>query len=150
ELRRNAERGVSAVTFSESPYGLGFPTLHSGYWDPFFAACADTDTVINLHVGSSGSVCRPAPDSPPSVMTALFPLNGIMAAVDWVFAGIPSRFPGIKIVLSEAGVSWVPMVLERLQRAYDRRGEWAEMPISDLDPVEVFRRNFWFASIEDP
>jgi hypothetical protein len=26
--------------------------FHSGYWDPFFAACAETSTVLCLHIGS--------------------------------------------------------------------------------------------------
>ena len=45
EIRRNAERGVRAVTFSEIPTHLGLPSIHSGYWDPFFAACEETGTV---------------------------------------------------------------------------------------------------------
>ncbi|HXA32277.1 MAG TPA: hypothetical protein VNV87_08465, partial [Acidimicrobiales bacterium] len=32
EVRRNAERGFKAVTFSEGPYALGLPSLHSGHW----------------------------------------------------------------------------------------------------------------------
>jgi predicted TIM-barrel fold metal-dependent hydrolase len=150
EIHRNADRGMTAVSFSENPYLLGFPSLHSGYWDPFLAACADTETVINLHVGSSGSVCRPAPDSPPMVLVALFPLNGIMAIVDWIFGKIPIRFPTIKIALSEAGVSWVPTAIERLDRAFGTRDQSLTWLATDPHPVELLHRNFWFASIEDP
>src|SRR5207253_935293 len=57
EIRRNAARGVHAVSFSENPEGLGFPSIYDAdAWDPFFAACAETDTVVNLHVGSAGRV----------------------------------------------------------------------------------------------
>ena len=42
EVRRNAERGVHAVCFSEIPPHLGLPSIHSGDWDPFFAACEET------------------------------------------------------------------------------------------------------------
>src|SRR5690349_12518278 len=38
EIRRNAERGVRATCFSEIPPHLGLPSIHSGEWDPFFAA----------------------------------------------------------------------------------------------------------------
>ncbi len=150
EIRRNAARGVRAVSFSESPAALGYPSIHTGYWDPFLAACEETGTVVNLHVGSSGNIPRPSPDSPGACMVALFPVNGIEAIVDWIFSRIPLRFPDLKIALSEAGVSWVPMVIERLRRAYRQRevsGDWGE---SDPDPVEVLHRNFWFTSIEDP
>ncbi|MBV8463559.1 MAG: amidohydrolase family protein, partial [Acidimicrobiales bacterium] len=44
EVRRNAERGVRAVCFSEIPPFLGLPSVHDPgrYWDPFFRACAET------------------------------------------------------------------------------------------------------------
>ena len=38
----------------------------------------------------------------------------ITAAVDWLFAKIPLRFPDIKICLSEGGIGWVPPLLDRL------------------------------------
>ncbi len=150
EIRRNADRGFTAVSFSENPHELGFPTLHSGAWDPFLAACTDTGTVINLHVGSSGTICRPAPDSPPMVLVALFPVNGIMAVVDWIFSRVPVRFPAIKVALSEAGVSWVPMVIERLEASFEHRDHSQWWRADDPDPVDLLRRNFWFTSIEDP
>ena len=54
-IYENAERGFHAVTFSENPAMLGLPTIHSGHWDPMMAACAETGTVVNLHIGSSGT-----------------------------------------------------------------------------------------------
>jgi predicted TIM-barrel fold metal-dependent hydrolase len=64
EIRANAERGFKAVSFSENPEALGLPSLHSGRWDPFFPACAEAGTVVNLHIGSSGNVVRPSSDTP--------------------------------------------------------------------------------------
>src|ERR1700730_16679700 len=39
EIRRNAARGFTAVTFPELPERLGLPSLHTGYWDPLLAGC---------------------------------------------------------------------------------------------------------------
>ena len=47
EVRRNAARGVRAVAFSELPAYLDLPSIYTGYWDPFFAACAETGTVLS-------------------------------------------------------------------------------------------------------
>ena len=61
EIRRNAARGFTAVSLPEQPQKLGYPTLHSGWWDPVVEACVETGTVICLHVGSSGitsDACR--------------------------------------------------------------------------------------------
>ena len=60
EIEVNARRGFRAVTFPETPDRLGFSSIYSGAWDPFFRACEETETVINLHVGSSGWVQRPS------------------------------------------------------------------------------------------
>src|SRR5262249_33967703 len=106
EVYRNAERGFRAISFSENPEGQGFPSVYQDHWDPFFAACEDTETVVNLHVGSSGSVHTPSRLAPADAKLALFPIHGINSVVDWIYAKVPLRFPRIKIALSEGGVSW--------------------------------------------
>lgn len=150
EVRRNAGRGFRTVSFSENPEPLGFGSLHDSHWDPFFAACEETGTVINLHVGSSGEVFQPSQHSPHETMSALFPISGVIAAVNWIHARIPIRFPGIKIALSEAGATWVPMVAERLRRSYRGLEVTKVWRAGDPDPEELLQRNFWFCSIEDP
>jgi predicted TIM-barrel fold metal-dependent hydrolase len=151
EVRRNAARGYRAVSFSENPAPLGFSSLYGETWDPFFAACAETGTVVNLHVGSSGVISQPSPESPQEVNVCLFPVAGLAAMFDWIYARIPVRFPELKIVLSEAGVSWVPMAIERLRRAYRQcSAPIASWSPNDIDPVELVHRNFYFTSIEDP
>ena len=65
EIRRNADRGFKAVAFSENPEKLGLPSIHTRHWDPFFEACEETGTVVNLHVGSSSETLIPSSDSPP-------------------------------------------------------------------------------------
>ena len=38
EVRRIAAKGAHAVTFSENPSKLGWPSFHSDHWDPFWKA----------------------------------------------------------------------------------------------------------------
>jgi predicted TIM-barrel fold metal-dependent hydrolase len=153
EIRRNAERGYRAVSFTENPEPLGLPSLHTAYWDPFLEACVESGTVINLHVGSSGLTLKPSSDSPLEVPSALFTVSAVAAAVDWVYSKIPVRFPDIKIVLSEGGIGWVPMLLDRFDYI---TSEWVPDGPSDtwrgvdLTPREVFQRNFWFTAYYDP
>jgi predicted TIM-barrel fold metal-dependent hydrolase len=150
EIRRNAERGFKAVTFSEGPHHLGFPSLHTDYWDPIMRACEETGTVVCLHVGSSGASPATAPDAPSDTIGVLFFGYAMFAAVDWLYSKIPVRFPDIRICLSEGGIGWVAGLIDRLEhvRMYDSMyGTWNDVPES---PAEVFKRNFYFCAIDDP
>ena len=41
EIRRVAKKGCHALTFSENPSKLGWPSIHSDHWDPVWQACSD-------------------------------------------------------------------------------------------------------------
>ena len=59
--------------FSELPTYLGLPSIHSGYWDPFFEACQETGTVVCMHIGSGTKTPQASPDAPDAVgATILF------------------------------------------------------------------------------
>ena len=150
EVRRNAARGFTAMTFSEAPHMLGLPSLHSGHWDPIMRACEETGTVVCLHVGSSGTSPATSPDAPSDTVGVLFFGYAMFAAVDWLYSRIPVRFPGLRICLSEGGIGWVAGLIDRLEhvRMYDAMyGTWNDVPDT---PADVFRRNFWFCAIDDP
>lgn len=151
EVRRNAARGFKAVSFLENPANLGMPSVHTEYWDPFLAACEETGTVVCLHTGSAAWTAAQSPGAPLELYTTLFPVNAVAAAADWLWARVPLRFPGIAIALSEGGIGWVPMLLDRLDyvMAHSAKGESAWRG-TDLSPSEVLRRNFWFCTIDDP
>jgi predicted TIM-barrel fold metal-dependent hydrolase len=148
-IRENAARGFHAVTFPEQPSGHGLPTMHSGYWDPLIAACAETGTVINLHIGSSGASPTTTDDAPPDVTGVLFFGYAMFAAVDWLYSQYPVKHPDLKICISEGGIGWVAGLLDRLDHMlsyHDMYGTWK----SELTPAEVMQRNFWFCAVEDP
>jgi predicted TIM-barrel fold metal-dependent hydrolase len=150
EIRKNAERGFKAISFSEGPHLLGYPSLHTGHWDPVMEACQETGTVICLHVGSSGTSPATAPDAPSDAVGALFFAYAMFSAVDWLFSKIPVRYPDIRICLSEGGIGWVAGLIDRFEHMSQYSSMYGTWDGIELTPAEVFKRNFWFCAIDDP
>jgi predicted TIM-barrel fold metal-dependent hydrolase len=149
EIRRNAARGFTSVTLPEQPHRIDMPSIFSGWWDPIIEACAETETVICLHVGSTGVAMMP-PDSPMVPLGAtLFGQLSLSACAEWLWSQYPVRFPELKIAMSEGGIGWVAMLHDRLENIIDRSG-YGKYFKGDLRPAEVLHRNFWFCTIDDP
>ena len=123
EVRRCADRGSYAVAFSENPHPLGLPSIHSGHWDPFFAACQETDTVVCMHIGSSSRMPATSPDAPFIVSSTLTFQNAMGSLLDYIFSGTLERFPTLKIAYSEGQVGWMPYVLERADKLWAERSD---------------------------
>jgi hypothetical protein len=104
EVRRCAAKGSHALAFSENPAALGLPSVHTDAWDPLWAACEETDTVVNMHIGSSSTFSKTSDDAPPLVIIALTFEGASHALVDWLTSGILTRFPNLRIALSEGQV----------------------------------------------
>ena len=114
-------------------------------------ACAETGTVVNLHIGSSGTSPATAEDAPPDTVGVLFFGYAMFAAVDWLYSMLPVRYPELRICMSEGGIGWVAGLLDRLDHMlsyHDMYGTWTRD--IDLTPAEVLQRNFWFCAVEDP
>jgi predicted TIM-barrel fold metal-dependent hydrolase len=151
EVRRNAARGFKALSFPELPSNIGLPSMYTDHWDPLLAACEETGTVVCLHTGSAAFTAARSPGAPLELATTLFPVNGIVATADWLWARIPLRFPRLDVALSEGGIGWVPMLLDRLDYVMSHSGVGgAGVWDGDVTPSEAVQRNFWFCTIDDP
>ena len=130
EIRRNAARGVRAVCFSEIPPYLDLPSIHTEYWEPFFRACEETGTVINMHIGSSSKMPSTSTDAPAAVGSTLTFGNAMSSMTDWLFSGWLARLPNLKIAYSEGQIGWIPYILERADKVWEENRGWGG--VSDL------------------
>jgi predicted TIM-barrel fold metal-dependent hydrolase len=147
EIRRNAERGFRSVTLPERPHRIGLPSVFLDYWEPIIQACVETDTVISLHVGSSGMAEHPEGSPGLSLGATLFGEMSLTACAEWLWSGWAVRYPDLKIAMSEGGIGWVAMLIDRLENIIDRSRYGLGW---DVRPADVLRRNFWFCTIDDP
>ncbi|MGV0814101.1 amidohydrolase family protein [Mycolicibacterium boenickei] len=150
EVRRVSKKGVHALTFTENPAAMGYPSFHDDYWTPLWKALCDTNTVLNVHIGSSGKLAITAPDAPLDVMITLQPMNIVQAAADLLWSKPIKDYPDLKIGLSEGGTGWIPYFLERVDRTYEMHSTWTHQNFGGKVPSEVFREHFLTCFISDP
>lgn len=121
----------------------------SDYWDPLLGACEETETVLCLHNASSSWTAARSPGAPLELYTTLFPVNALVAAADWLWAGVPTRFPKLRIALSEGGIAWVPMLIDRFEYVLEHSATglstWRD---PNRSPTDALRQNFWFCMID--
>ena len=153
EVRRNAARGVHAVCFSEIPTNLGLPSIHDkdGYWKPFFEACNETATTINMHIGSGSKMPSTSPDAPAAVGSTLTFANCCFSMVDWLMSGVFTEFPNLKIAYSEGQIGWIPYILERANNVWEENRGWGGIADKVLvPPSQLFKEHIYGCYFDDP
>jgi len=134
------------------PPGCGIDPLHSPIYDPVWRACEENGVVLNVH-GGSGS---PFDGFFPATL-ALFALEAAFYAHRplWalVLSGAFDRFPTLKMVLAEAGSSWVPTTLQAMDniQAKQEQGNIGVLNIPEplklrMKPSEYWRTNCWLGA----
>jgi predicted TIM-barrel fold metal-dependent hydrolase len=150
EIRWGSEHGLfGGVLLPGVPPDSGLPPLIAPDYEPIWSVCEELGMPINNHSGQSG------PDFgsyPASTAIWMIELGWFSHRVFWhlVFGGVFARHPGLRLVLTEQSVGWVPAALRLLDHHYDRfltpgaaeanfgGALAAEMKMS---PSECWRRN---------
>ncbi|MDQ1498061.1 MAG: hypothetical protein QOI86_1401 [Actinomycetota bacterium] len=149
EIRRCAARGHHAFCFPENTEPLGLPSFWTDHWDPVWRACEEVDIPVCMHIGSSGQNFFPqGKDGPYAVTIALGTVTSQLASINLVMSPVFTKFPGLKVVLSEGGIGWVPGALERADRQWERHR--FHYKLADVRPSEVFKRNIFLCTEEEP
>lgn len=179
EIARCAAKGARAVAFSENPSYLGFPSIHDKgrYWDPVFEAVTDAGLPLCAHLGSSSRMTCTSDDAPPVITPTLPVVNSMSCLADWMFSGHFQRYKDLKLCLSEGGIGWIPLYLQRVERVVDMQArvmlkvEASGLTINEVlsgrvahngdvsdellrrtlvDPYELFREHVYGCFIDDP
>jgi predicted TIM-barrel fold metal-dependent hydrolase len=152
EVRRVARKGVHAIGFSEDTVALGAPSIHSGAWDPFFAACVEEGVVLAIHIGSgfsAGNMPSYGEGAPVDVSLVLPCWNALPCAANFLTSKALQKFPDLRIALSEGGTSWIPGFLDRMERHHANQ-KWTGWDLGGLSPTETFQRHFLTCFVSDP
>ena len=143
ELERIAELGYRAVYLPVAPHPLQ-KDYNRDEWEPFWTALERTGLVLAFHIGtdpvdlSSGSQAGVVYRGPGGAVLNYTEttFGGQRAVMKLVASGALDRHPGIKVLVSEGGATWVPFVADRMEEGY-RQHHMAVRPKLNRSPREI-------------
>ncbi len=150
EVRRVAKKGCHAMSFTESPEKLNFPSFHSDHWDPLWKALCDEGTVLAVHIGSGAGMQFNSMEAPVDVMITTTPMKIVDFAADILWSRVLKQYPTLKVALSEGGIGWIPYFLERADYVHEHHHAWTHQDFGGKKPSEVWREHMITCFIDDP
>jgi len=158
ELEAAMKNGQRGAVISSFPNGSLHPAAED---DRFWEIAQRSDFAIAVHIGSF----LRTPAAKPALRESTFsPSLAFVARAAWtkaggqtldvacdlLFSGIFQRHPGLKIVLVEANIGWIPTLLEQSDDMY-RRYRWWTGAIHEMKelPSQIFARNFFATFMVD-
>jgi predicted TIM-barrel fold metal-dependent hydrolase len=165
ELERCRKAGLPGVTtWLVPPDELPF---YSDHYERFWAAAQDLQMPVSMHINagpptvdrvpisqgvpsqrqaaaSAEATERRRPQPPARPHRNL--LNAMNALADIVGSGVLQRFPGVRVVIAEVGVGWIPYWLEE---EFDRRYIQGAGPRIGALPSEYFYRQVFATFLDD-
>ena len=141
ELGRIAELGLKGADLDVATAII--PIWHRA-WDVLWAAADAYSIPISFH--TSGFPVREPTDALMfdeygklyrATQATMFQVAGGEYLVSFLLSGAPERYPGMKFVLGEAGVAWIPYTLARTDEEYDNWLSYMNLP---MKPSEYWYR----------
>ena len=134
ELRRaKTEMGFSAAMMcADGSHLLG----HKSY-DPVFRTAAELDVAIGIHASGSHMGGAGLEMFPKFIQahTTSHPFGILRQFTSMMFEGVFEKFPTVRFGFLEAGATWVPWYLDRMDEEYEHRGK-VEAPLLSKKPSE--------------
>lgn len=148
EVRRAVtELGAKAIWMRPNIY-------HGRYWwdksyDPLWATIEELDVPLLFHEGTGSYHTTHDPSQKFSIYwlahVISHPMEMTTALVGLIGTGILERFPNLRVEFCEAGVSWFPYYLYRMDEHYETRRDEVRLQFT---PSEYFRRQCLICSFE--
>ena len=76
-----------------------------------------------------------------SMHSISFVLCSMVHLTNWIFHGLPERFPDLKVIWIESGIAWIPFMMQRLDSEYLMRS--SEAPLLKKLPSEYMKDMFF-------
>jgi len=154
EIERVAKLGYRALTLPCKPIWGAHDVDHVNYnlphFDPMWALIQECDLPFTFHVstgrdprasrGNGGAVINYVTHS---LSPTIEPVANLCAS------GVLERFNKLRFATIEAGIGWVPWLLEAMDEAYRKHHMWVRPKLQGL-PSDYYRAHGFASFQEDP
>ncbi|MBO0688614.1 MAG: amidohydrolase [Candidatus Dormibacteraeota bacterium] len=135
--------------FGQTPNVVGFMVtsvrqvpVHHNRYVPVYTALSELGLPLAFHAAydwTQGPVAQL--NKFISVHALGFPLYNMVHLTNFVINGVPARFPDLKVLWIEGGLSYVPFLMQRLDNEYMMRS--SEAPLLTKLPSDYMRDFYW-------
>ena len=145
ELERCAEIGHRGAIIDVFGIDVADPA-----WDRLWRAGEETGLPISFHLkgGTAKLTYRMGRWQAPAFAT-LAPMQLDEPLVSMTFSGALERHPGLKLVLAESGIGWLPYFVTRMDHEWETYRGKIDFS-TELKPSELFRRQVFATFEEEP
>lgn len=156
EIRRIGRGGLGLRGALFDWFNAPQPIWHS-MWEPMWAAAEEFEVVLAFHIGAGHgtTTCGPTtveeklnrniPEASMAAHQVVAAMQADECLASIVLCGALERHPGVKVVMAESHIGWIPYLLTRMDSKYK---EGRHTGLIHMLPSELFRRQMW-ATFQD-
>ena len=114
------DHGLRGVNFPAPNPALRIPPYQDPAWEPFFAACAERNMVLNTHIGGGEMSIVAGYTGVPAMAAYMIESPWLGRRAMWLltFSGVFDRHPNLKLVLTELPGTWWELTVSDMDGAY--------------------------------
>lgn len=154
EIERTAKMGFRGLSLPCKPVWGAHEVEHPNYnlpmFDPMWALIQETGLPITYHI-STGRDPRASRGNGGAVIN--YVTHSLSPTVEPVAnmcaSGVFERFPGLKFATIEAGIGWIPWLLDAMDEGYRKHHFWVRPKLEKM-PSDYFRAHGFATFQEDP
>ena len=146
ELERVARLGHRGAIISPFEFRCSDPA-----WDGLWSAAEAAGLPVSFHIGHGTSQVRVAPGSwELAAFAAVGPIQLDEPLAMMIYSGVLERHPGVRLVLAESGIGWLPYFVRRMDQTAEKHVAKAQDYRLKAKPSEIFHRQVYATFEEEP
>ena len=119
-----------------------FISVHNNSYMPIYAELERLKMPLGFHAGPNwGDSWTKTMNRFTAVHAMSFVTCNMTHLTNWLFNGLPERFPDLKVIWIESGLAWVPFMMQRLDHEYILRT--SDAPLLTKRPSEYMKQMFF-------